>query len=142
MNLFRIAVVTICLSLSARAEKIEAGPRKGRLLRLEKSNVEFVLAKDRFITLAFYDAALKPQAQGSQVVTVVADSDEGEKTIQFARKGDFLVSTAPIPAGDGYNIFVHAQDTADSAPRKFRINVDLSICGGCKHAEYVCTCGE
>lgn len=142
MKLFRTVILTLCFSLAARAEKIEAGPRKGRLLRLEKSNVEFVLSRDRFITLAFYDAALKPQAQGSRVVTVVADPDEGEKTIQFERKGDLLVSKDPIPAGDGYNIFVHAQDSAGSPPKKFRINVDLSTCGGCKNPEYVCTCSE
>ena len=142
MKSVQLFLLTLCLSLAAWAEKIEAGPRKGRLLRLEKSKVEFVLSKDRFISLAFYDAALKPQPPGSQVVTVVADPDEGEKTIQFERKGDLLISKEPIPAGDGYNIFVHAQDTASSAPKKFRINVDLSTCGGCKNPEYVCTCSE
>ena len=42
--------------------------------------------------------------------------------------------------GDGYNIVVQLKQTPEAKPQIFRFTYDASICGGCKRAEYACTC--
>ena len=43
---------------------------------------------------------------------------------------------------DGYNLVVQFKQTADAKPQNFRFKLDLHTCGGCKRAEYACTCGH
>ena len=55
------------------ADKIVGGPKGGRLLDKTEPRAEFFMEKDRTVTIAFYDAALKPVAPTAQTVTVIAD---------------------------------------------------------------------
>ena len=124
------------------AEKIAGGPKGGRLLEKTEPKAEFFVEKDHTITIAFYDAALKPIQVTGQSVTVVAEAKSGKQTIEFEKKGDVLVSKTKLPEGDGYNLIVQFRQTADATPQNFRFKLDTHICGECKRAEYACTCGH
>jgi hypothetical protein len=62
--------------------------------------------------------------------------------VEFEKKGDVLVSKTKLPEGDGYNVVVQFKLTADAKPQNFRFKLETHTCGGCKRAEYSCTCDE
>ena len=72
--------------------------------------------------------------------TAIAHAKSGKSTLQFEKKGDSLVSKTKLPDGDGYNIVVQFRQTAEARPLNLRFKLDMHICGGCKRAEYGCTC--
>ena len=49
---------------------------------------------------------------------------------------------AKLPKGDGYNVVVQFKQAADVKLQKFRFKLETRTCGGCKRAEYACTCDE
>ena len=120
----------------AAEQKIEAGPKGGRLLEKTDPKAEFFLEKDRTATITFYDAKLKPVSAKDQSLTVVA----GKEKIDFEKKGDVLVSKSKLPDGDALPIVVQYKASADAKPQNFRFKLDTHTCGGCKRAEYACTC--
>lgn len=124
------------------AEKVEAGPRKGRILKLEGQNAEFFVEPDRTVSIAFYDAEKKPQPAADQVIVATAEAPTGKTKLEFEKKGDLLVSKEPLPDGEHYNVVVQIKETADAKPKNFRIKLDLSTCKGCPNPEYACTCDE
>ncbi len=121
---------------------IKAGPRKGRVLEMEGQNAEFFVEKDRTVSVAFYDAAMKAQPAAAQVVSATAEATTGKVKLEFEKKGDLLVSKTPLPAGEHYTVVVQVKPTADAKPKNFRIPLDLSVCKGCSNAEYACICDE
>jgi hypothetical protein len=122
------------------ADKHKAMPKGGRLLEKTEPHAEFVVEKDRSVTINFYNEAMKPVAATSQNVTVIADAKSGKATLQFEKKGDALVSKTKLPEGEGYNLVVQFKPTADAKPQNFRFKLDLHTCGECKRAEYGCIC--
>lgn len=136
-------VFVVAITGSALADAtVKAGPRKGRVLEMENQNAEFLVEKDRTISIAFYDAALKAQPAADQVVTATAEAPTGKVKLEFEKKGDLLVSKTPLPAGEHYTIVVQVKATADAKSKNFRIPLDLSVCKGCGNAEYACICDE
>ena len=129
------------LSVNA-AEKIEAGPKGGRILEKTSPKAEFFVEKDHSVSIHFYDAAGKPMAPTSQSATVIADAKSGKQKLEFEVKGNALVSKTKLPSGDGYNLVVQLKQSAEARPQNFRFTLDTSTCGGCKRAEYACTCHE
>ena len=89
-------------------------PKGGRLLEKTEPHAEFVVEKDRSVTINFYNEEMKPVAATTQTVTVIADAKSGKATLQFEKKGDTLVSKTKLPEGDGYNIVVQFKQTADA----------------------------
>ena len=136
--------VALCAGLfTAQAtDKIVGGPKGGRLLEKTEPRAEFFVEKDKAVTVTFYDAALKPVAVTGQTVIVVAEAKGGKATIEFEKKGDALVSKKKLPEGDGYNLVVQFKQSATAKPQNFRFSLDTHTCGGCKRAEYACTCGH
>ncbi len=140
--------VALCAGLftAAAADKDEhkhlATPKGGRLLEKTEPPAEFVIEKDRSVTINFYDAAMKPVPAAEQTVTVIADAKSGKTTLTFEKKGDALVSKTKLPAGEGYNLVVQFKQTAAAKPQNFRFTLDLGTCGECKRAEYGCVCGH
>lgn len=133
----------IAFTGSALADiKVKAGPRKGRILELEGQNAEFFVEKDRTVSIAFYDAAMKAQPASAQVVTATAEAPAGKAKLEFEKKGDLLVSKSPLPDGEGYQVVVQAKTGADAKSKNFRIKLQLHTCDGCKNPEYACTCDE
>ena len=120
---------------------VKAGPRKGRLLEVSPTqSAEFFVEKDRSISIAFYDAAMKAQPPAAQVVTVTAEAPTGKTKIDFAPKGSLLVATAPLPAGEDYQVVVQVKPDANSKPKNFRVKLLLYTCKECGNAEYACIC--
>jgi hypothetical protein len=128
------------LNLNAADNKQPASPKGGRLLEKTEPKAEFLLEKDRTVTITFYDAALKPVPAAAQSVTVIADAKDGKVKVEFETKGDVLVSKAMLPDGDGYNVVVQFKQAADAKPQNFRFKLETHACGECKRAEYACTC--
>ena len=130
------------LTLHAADKKVLDGPKGGRLLEKTEPKAEFYVEKDRTVTIAFYDANLKPVPAADQTVRVIADAKTGKTTLEFEKKGDVLVSKAKLPEGEGYNVVVQFKQAAEAKPQNFRFKADLHTCGECKRAEYACTCNH
>ena len=120
----------------------KATPKGGRLLEKTQPHAEFVVEKDRTVTINFYNHDMKPVAATTQSATVIATPSGGKVTIEFEKKGDSLVSKTKLPEGEGYNLVVQFRQTAEAKPMNFRFKLDLHTCGECKRAEYACTCGH
>lgn len=118
----------------------KATPKGGRLLDKTEPHAEFVVEKDRTVTINFYNEEMKPVAVTAQSVTVQADAKSGKAKLEFEKKGDSLVSKSKLPEGDGYNVVVQFKQTAEAKPQNFRFKLDLAVCKECKRAEYACIC--
>ena len=133
-----ITLLTLVAFSVTAAEKIQAGPKGGRILEKTTPKAEFFVEKDRTVAITLYDENLKPVNPGEQQVTVVA----GKQKLEFEKKGDALVSKGKLPEGDGYQVAVQYRAKPDAKPQNYRFKMDMSTCGGCKRAEYACTCDE
>lgn len=143
LKIIAVAALAVFTNGNVLADaKVKAGPRKGRVLELEKQNAEFFVEKDRTISIAFYDADLKAQPVAAQTVTATAEAPGGKVKLEFEKKGDMLVSKTPLPEGEHYTIVVQVKADADGKPKNFRIPLDLAVCKGCGNAEYACICDE
>ena len=142
-KLLNIIAILVLAAAPAFADKtVKAGPRKGRILEMDKQNAEFFVEKDRTISIAFYDAAGKQQPAADQVITATAEAPKGKAKLEFEKKGDLLVSKTPLPEGEGYQVVVQAKATADAKPKNFRVKLQTHICKECSNPEYACTCDE
>ena len=112
----------------------------GRNLEQQFVKAEFFVEKDRTVSITFYDAGGKVVAPSGRTATVIAEAKSGKQTLKLEKTGDALVSAMKLPEGDGYNIVVQLKQTPEAKPQIFRFTYDASICGGCKRAEYACTC--
>lgn len=135
-------VALLCAGLLnlCAGEKIQAGPKGGRILEKTTPRAEFFVEKDQTVAVYFYDAAGKPVAPANQAVTVIAEPSGAKQKLDFVKKGDALMSTTKLPAGDGYNLIVQFKQESNAKPQNYRFKLDTTICGGCKLAEYACTC--
>ena len=140
----RLLTLTAALSVglfTAAADKpAKVTPGGGRLLDKTEPHAEFVVEKDRTVTINFYNHEMKPVAATTQIVTVIADAKDGKATLAFEKKGDSLRSKTKLPEGEGYNIVVRYSQTAGARPVNLRFNLKMHTCGECKRAEYACTC--
>jgi hypothetical protein len=137
--------VALCASLALPAiaqdkHEHKATPKGGRLLDKTEPHAEFVVEKDRTVTINFYNHDMKPVAVTTQSVTVQADAKDGKAKLEFEKKGDSLASKTKLPEGDGYNVVVQFKQTSEAKPLNLRFKLDMHICGECKRAEYGCTC--
>ena len=76
--------------------------------------------------------------QSAEAIQLMTEAAE----LELEKKGDVLVSKAKLPEGDGYGVVVQLKQTADAKPQNFRFKLETHTCGGCKRAEYACTCDE
>ena len=142
-TLLNLLIIAALASTPAFADaKVKAGPRKGLLLDLGGKQAEFFVEKDRSISIAVYDAALKAQPPSTEVITATAEAPSGKAKIAFEAKDGKLISTTKLPEGEGYQVVVQAKSTPDAKTKNFRIKLQLYICKGCGNAEYACTCDE
>ena len=144
IKLFTLAALLCAgvLTVHSADKKELATPGGGRLLEKTEPRAEFVVGKDRTVTINFYNAELKPVAATTQTVTVIADAKSGKATLEFEKKGDSLVSKTKLPEGDGYNVVVQFKQSADAKPQNFRFKLLMHTCGECKRVEYACICGH
>ena len=137
-----LTVLALAVAPALADAKVKAGPRHGRILELEGVNAEFFVEKDRTISIAFYNAAGKQQPAAAQVIIATAEAPGAKTKLEFEKKGDLLVSKAPLPAGEGYQVVVQAKTTADAKPKNFRIKLETHECKKCHNPEYACICDE
>lgn len=129
------------LTATAHAE-IVGGPKGGKLLEGTSPVAEFFVNTERKIEIAFYDESLNPVSVGQQTARMMIDAPDGKVVLEMEKHGDLLMSTASLPAGDGYLIVVQLRNSPDERPRNFRIAHHSDICAGCDRAEYACTCDD
>ena len=137
-----ILTLTLAISPALADAKVKAGPRKGRVLEMEGKNAEFFIEKDRTVSIAFYDAAMKAVAPTAEVVTGTAEAPNGKVKLEFEKKENLLICKTPLPAGEHYTIVIQVKSTAEAKSKNFRIPLNLSICKPCGNAEYACICDE
>ena len=94
-----LLALTVSIIPALADAKVKAGPRKGRVLEMEGKNAEFLVEKDRTVSIAFYDAAMKAQAPAAEVVTGTAEAPTGKVKVGFEKNGDLLISHTPLPGG-------------------------------------------
>lgn len=123
------------------SRKGQGGPNGGRLLETEP-HAEFLIEKDRSVTVRFFTDDLKPVAAAGQTVTVLADPKAGKTRVEFEKSGEVLKSKTRLPEGDGYNLVVQVRSKPDAKPQNFRFKLDLATCGECKRGEYACICAH
>ena len=142
-TLLNILIIAALATTSAFADaKVKAGPRKGLILDLGVKQAEFFVEKDRSISIAVYDAAMKAQAASTEVITAIAEAPSGKAKIAFEVKDGKLVSTTKLPEGEGYQVVVQAKSTPDAKTKNFRIKLLLYTCKECSNPEYACTCDD
>ena len=143
LRIFTLAAA-LCVGLftanAADKHQQKATPKGGRLLDKTEPHAEFVVEKDRSVTINFYGEDMKPIAATTQNVTVIADAKSGKATLAFEKKGDSLVSKTKLPEGEGYNVVVQFKQTAAEKPSNLRFKLDMHTCSECKRAEYACIC--
>lgn len=137
-----VMLLTLAVGPAFAETKVKAGPRKGRLLELTGQNAEFFVEKDRTVSIAFYDAALKTQPVAAQIITATAEAPTGKVKLEFEKKGDLLVSKTPLPEGEHYLVVVQVKIDSEAKSKNFRIPLDLSLCKPCGNPEYACICDE
>lgn len=123
-------------------DKLIPGPKGGRVLKVAGGHAEFFVQPDRKVSLAFYDAEMKPTAPGEQIVKVIAEAPSGKVSLDFEKTGDAFVSSNALPHGDGYRIVLQIKPASDSKAQNFRIDYHTEICGECKRPEYACICSD
>lgn len=77
-------------------EKVKRGPNGGRLIQNVTPQAEFLVLKNGIIQITFYDEKMKVEKPSTQTVTVVA----GDSTLNFAIKGDRMLSKQRLPKGN------------------------------------------
>lgn len=137
-----VGIGLMASSIAQGAEKVVPGPRGGRLLESKPMRAEFFVNPERKVEIAFYDESLKAVPVSDQVVSVIAEAKSGKAKLDFEKKGDVLVSTAPLPPGGDYTVVVQIRPNAQEKPQNFRVVYHDGVCGSCKQAEYACTCVE
>lgn len=137
-----ITTLTVGVALSAIAaeQKPTAGPKGGKILNDDAPRAEFFVEKDHTVALNFYGADMKPVPATTQSAVAYAEGKSGRVKLEFEKKGDALVSKAPLPEGDGYNVMVQLKSTPEAAAKNFKVNYHTEKCDKCNMAEYACIC--
>lgn len=143
-NIHKAILATIALAVStvALVAKPIPGPKGGRILTTDAPHAEFFVEKDRSVVVSLYDKDMKPLAVSGQVVSATAEAKTGKVKLDFIEKNGALVSTAPLPEGDDYNVVVQIRDNATARPKNYRVLFHDEVCDECKRAEYACICDD
>lgn len=140
-NLFLTSFALLATAAAFAAKPIP-GPKGGKIVTTESPHVEFYVDQDRTVVVSFYDEDLKLVAPSGQVVSAIAEAKTGKVNLTFAPKDGALVSSAPLPEGDGYRVVLQVRDSAQAKPKNHRVEFHDEICGECKRAEYACVCDD
>lgn len=137
-----LAIIALAVSTVALVAKPIPGPKGGRILTTDAPHAEFFVEKDRSVVVSLYDKDMKPLAISGQVVSATAEAKTGKVKLDFIEKNGALVSSAPLPEGDDYNVVVQIRDNATARPKNYRVLFHDEVCDECKRAEYACICDD
>lgn len=142
LRLLALSALALAATVSNAHEKNEAGPNNGRLITAVTPHAEFLVTAERKVRITFVGEDGKPVAPGDQVVVVTAGDRAAPTRLTFTKTGDVLISDAVLPAGNDFPAVVQIKATPAAKPVYVRFNVNMSVCGECKNAEYACVCGH
>lgn len=137
-----LAIIALAVSTVALVAKPIPGPKGGRILTTDAPHAEFFVENDRSVVVSLYDKDMKPLPVSGQVVSATAEAKTGKVKLDFIEKNGALVSTAPLPEGDDYNVVVQIRDNATARPKNYRVLFHDEVCDECKRAEYACICDD
>jgi hypothetical protein len=137
-----LAIIALMASAIALVAKPIPGPKGGRILTTDAPHAEFFVEKDRSVVVSFYDKDMKPLSISGQVVSATAEAKAGKVKLDLVEKNGALVSTAPLPEGDDYNVVVQIRENATARPKNYRVLFHDEVCDECKRAEYACVCDD
>ena len=123
-------------------EKAEAGPNGGRVITSVQSHAEFFVTPERKVKITFLDESGKVVPPADQIVTVTTGDRSAPVKLAFTKSGDSLISDGVVPEGNGLPTIVQIKAQPDAKAEIAKFNLNLSICPGCKLAEYACTCAH
>lgn len=135
-------ILALAFSAGALFAKPIPGPKGGRILTETAPHAEFFVDANRHVVINFYDGDLKSVAVTGQIAAVTAEAPAGKIKLELAPKDGSLVSTTPLPEGDGYRVVVQLKANATAKQNNYRLEYHTEVCGECKRAEYACTCDE
>lgn len=136
----RVLVTMGFMAASFAVAEITPGPKGGKLLESEPLHAEFFVNAERKVELTFYDHDPRALPLSGQSATAMVERPEGKVRLEFETRDQSLVSTQPLPDGDGYRVVVQIRETAEARPQNFRIDYHAEVCGECDLAEYACVC--
>lgn len=142
LRLLALTLLAVSVTVASAHEKISAGPNRGRLLTAVTPHAEFFVTPERKVQITFVGEDGKAVAPAGQVVTVTAGDRSAPTRLTFTRTGNVLLSDTALPAGNDFPTVVQIKATPDAKAVPVRFNLNMSVCGGCKNAEYACTCGH
>lgn len=116
------------------------GPNGGRIIEAAGIHAEFLVRPDRKVIVAFFTEDMKPLPPGGNMISAVAEAVSGKVILDFEKTAEGFVSTTALPEGDGYRVVLQIKSDAGARPQNIRIDYVSKLCGGCKLAEYACTC--
>lgn len=120
---------------------IETGPNDGRIVNKVEPHFEFLVLDDRKVQITFVkddNKTVVPPA--AQKITVIG-GDRGNPTkMNFAKKGNTLVSDIAFPKGQDFPIVIQVKQDADSKAVIEKFNLNLHDCPTCENKEYACKC--
>ena len=127
----------------APAAKKVAGPNGGRILKEVEPHAELFVTAERKVKLTFLDDAGKaaPAPAGATATAITGDRS-APTTLEFELVEGALVSKTALPEGQNLPAIVTIRAGAEAKPVRARLQINLSVCGGCQLAEYACTCGH
>lgn len=137
-----LTIIALAVSTGALVAKPIPGPKGGRILTTDAPHAEFFVEKDRSVVVSLYDKDMKPLPVSGQAVSATAEAKTGKVKLDFIEKNGALVSTAPLPEGDDYNVVVQIRDNATARPKNYRVLFHDEVCDECKRAEYACICDD
>ncbi|GAB4166126.1 MAG: hypothetical protein Fur0032_03320 [Terrimicrobiaceae bacterium] len=120
--------------------KREAGPNGGRILTAVEPHAEFLVLPDRKIQITFLGEDGKPVAAEGRLVTVTMGERSAPVKMNFTPAGPSLISDLAVPMGNHFPVVVQFRPTPDAKPVVEKFMLDMSVCPGCRLAEYACIC--
>jgi hypothetical protein len=119
-----------------------AGPNGGRVITAVEPHCEVLIAADRKLKVTFLGADNKPAPLKEQSLTGSGGDRSKPTKFTFVKSGDSLVSEQALPAGDKLPVILKIKTAPDAKAVTVRFKASMEFCGGCKLAEYACTCAD
>jgi hypothetical protein len=118
-----VAAALLCVTAAAH-ERITLGPKGGRVIFLDSTNipnVEFLVNKEKRAEITLLDKARKPITPAEQNVTVTAGARESAKKLRVEKQGDGYITEA-IPDGAPYVVVIQIKEKPSAKSLTARVN--------------------
>jgi hypothetical protein len=121
-------------------DKIVAGPNGGRVITDVEPHIEFLVNKDRTVTLTVLDDDNKAAKITKQTAKITAGDRSKPTKLEFTEKDGKLVSDTKLPEGNDFPLVLQIKPSKLGKKVTIKFNLNLADCPTCKYQEYACTC--